>query len=202
MKNKFYHLAVVSLCSLMAACSGFSSGSGDRAGEKAAVTSEWMSSQEILLRDSIKGSPFTLRKQDNAWIVTAPAQQSFNPDRPSLLLPSVLGPITRISKMLEANPDVAVLILGHTDALTNTSGNYTLSADRARSVASIFRLSGLKGGRMMHFGLGDSYALYNQKNAAQNHRVEIVITPNTHMQDVVAVYRPAHVRQLALTESR
>ncbi len=37
----------------------------------------WLSEKESLLRDSIKGSVFTLHKQDNAWVVTAPAQYAF-----------------------------------------------------------------------------------------------------------------------------
>lgn len=215
MKRKFYQLAAISMCSLLAACSSVSdswqsvrySSAADKDRSiaylrKQPVTSEWMNVKEAQLRESIKGTQFTLHQQDNTWIVTAPVQMSFNPDRPTLLLPSALRPITRISKMLEANPDTAVLILGHTDVVTNSKGSYTLSADRARAVASIFRLSGLTGRRMTHLGLGDSHTLSNTKYAAQNNRVEIIITPSTHMQDVAAVYRPAHARQLALAETR
>lgn len=201
MKRKFYQLAAISMCALLAACSSTKYQPVVYL-EKQPVTSEWMSVKEAQLRESIKGSQFTLHKQDNAWIVTAPAQNSFNPDRPNLLLPSALGPITRISKMLEANPDTAVLILGHSDLISSSKDGYTLSADRARAVASIFRLSGLTNRRLTHLGLGDSHALPNQRGAAQNHRVEMVITPRTHMQDVAAVYRPAHARQLALGETR
>lgn len=201
MKRKFYQLAAISMCALLAACTSTKYQPVVYL-EKQPVTSEWMSVKEAQLRESIKGSQFTLHKQDNAWIVTAPAQNSFNPDRPNLLLPSALGPITRISKMLEANPDTAVLILGHSDLISSSKDGYTLSADRARAVASIFRLSGLTNRRLTHLGLGDSHALPNQRSAAQNHRVEMVITPNTHMQDVAAVYRPAHARQLALGETR
>lgn len=201
MKRKIYQLAAISMCALLAACSSTKYQPVVYL-EKQPVTSEWMSAKEAQLRESIQGTQFTLHQQDNAWIVTAPVQISFNPDRPTLLLPSALRPITRISKMLEANPDTAVLVLGHTDVVTNNKGSYTLSADRARAVASIFSLSGLTNRRMTHLGLGDSHALSNQKHAAQNNRVEIIIIPSTHMQDVAAMYRPAHARQLALAEAR
>lgn len=165
------------------------------------VSADWLAEKEGLLRESIKGSPFTLHQQGNAWVVTAPAQQAFNADRPSLLLPVVLRPITRVAKMLEANPDSAVLILGYTDIASDAKANHKLSADRARAVASIFRLSGLTSGRMTYLGLGDSEPL-EKDNSRKNHRVEIIITPQAQIQDVLAMYHPAYVRQLALSQAR
>lgn len=170
--------------------------------EKKAVTSEWMSTKEIQLRETIKGSSFTLQRFENGWVVTAPAQQSFNADRPSLLLPVVLGPITRLAKLLESSPDSSVLILGHTNQLHDDKANYQLSTDRAKAVASIFRLSGLSNRRMQHLGMGSSFALSALKNSAQNHRVEIFIMPGSHLGDVVAEYQPAYNRQLALTQAQ
>lgn len=170
--------------------------------EGATASASWLADKEVLLRESIKGSPFTLHQQGNAWVVTAPAQQAFNVDRPSLLLPAVLRPITRIAKILEASSDSAVLILGHTDIANDAKANHKLSTDRARAVASIFSLSGLTGGRMTHLGLGSSHLLDKQTNIQKNHRVEIIITPRTQIQDVLAVYHPAYVRQLALSQAR
>ncbi len=170
--------------------------------EKNTTPADWLADKEGVLRESIKNSPFTLHQQGNAWVVTAPAQQAFNADRPGLLLPAVLGPITRVAKMLEANPDSAVLILGHTDIASDAKANHKLSTDRARAVASIFRLSGLTSGRMTHLGLGGSHLLDKQTNTRKNHRVEIIITPHAQIQDVLAVYHPAYVRQLALSQAR
>jgi outer membrane protein OmpA-like peptidoglycan-associated protein len=103
--------------------------------------------------------------------------------------------------MLEANPDSAVLILGYTDIASDAKANHKLSADRARAVASIFRLSGLTSGRMTYLGLGDSEPLEKDNNR-KNHRVEIIITPQAQIQDVLAMYHPAYVRQLALSQAR
>lgn len=202
MNRKFYQWAVLLTCSALAACSSGKKPQPVVYLEKPAVTAQWMSAKEMQLRESIKGSPFTLHQHGSAWVVTAPAQLSFNPDRPALLLPAVLRPLTKIAKLMEASPESAVLILGHTDASNNDKANHTLSTDRARSVASIFSLSGLNGGRMTRLGMGSLYTLPTAKNVAQNHRVEIIITPRTHIQDVIAEYRPAHVRLLALSVTR
>lgn len=215
MNHKMYQWAMIVSCLAVTACSS----SKDTAqsvvylsdAEKTqsivylkqnSASASWLADKEGLLRESIKGSPFTLHQQGNAWVVTAPAQQAFNADRPSLLLPAVLRPITRVAKILEANSDSAVLILGHTDLANDAKANHKLSSDRARAVASIFRLSGLTSGRMTHLGLGGSHLLDNQKNAGRNHRVEIIITPQAQIQDVLAVYHPAYVRQLALSQAR
>lgn len=202
MNRTFCQWALVSICSVLAACSSNKVAEPFVYLEKEPVSAQWMSQKEALLKESIKGSTFTLHQQEGAWVITAPAQTSFNPDRPALLLPAMLRPITRIAKVLEANPDAAVLVLGHTDHTSDNKANQQLSADRARSVASIFRLSGLKGGRMMHLGMGSSYLLEQPKSTAQNHRVEIIITPHVQMQDMMAIYHPAYVRQLALSQSK
>lgn len=202
MKRKIYQWALVSLCSVLAACSSNKKPEPVIYLQKPTVSAQWMSEKEMLLRESIKGSPFTLHKQDNAWVVTAPAQVSFNADRPALLLPAMLRPITRIAKILEANPDASVLILGHTDLIRDDSASHKLSANRAGAVASIFRLSGLTRDRMMHLGMGSSFMLDQNKNAMKNHRVEIIITRHAQMQDVMAMYHPVYVRQLASSQAR
>jgi outer membrane protein OmpA-like peptidoglycan-associated protein len=158
--------------------------------------------KEPLLRESIKGSPFTLHQQGATWVVTAPAQKTFNPDRPDLLLPAALGPIARIAKLMEADKDAAVLILGHTAESKDHRGNQQLSTARARSVASIFRLSGLTAGRMTHLGMGSSHLLAQAKYLEHNHRVEIIVMPSVDVQGVMAVYRPAYMRQLALSQAK
>jgi len=201
MNRKFYQWAVVSVCTLMSACSWNKEAAQPVVyiEAKPAITA-WVADTEALLRESIKDSPFTLHQQDNTWVVSAPAQQLFNPDRPDLLLPVVLRPITRLAKVLEGRPDSAVLILGHTDVNKDDKINYKLSTGRARAVASIFRLSGLKGTRLTHLGMGSSFTLSTTTNSSTNHRVEIIITPDTHMQDVMALYGPTYNRQLALSQ--
>ncbi|QEY58870.1 OmpA family protein [Pseudomonas sp. C27(2019)] len=215
MNHKMYRWAIIATCLAVTACSSNKDASQPVEYlsnaenvqpvaylEQNTVPADWLTDKEALLRESIKDSPFTLHQQGNAWVVTASAQQAFNADRPNLLLPAVLRPITRVAKMLEANPDSAVLILGHTDIANDAQANHKLSTDRARAVASIFSLTGLTSGRMTHLGLGGSHLLDKQKSTNKNHRVEIIITPQAQIQDVLAVYHPAYVRQLALSQAR
>ncbi len=206
MNRFFIGGALLLTCSFMAACSS----TPEKEPQALAVEKEiirqdihvWLSEKEPLLRESIKNSPFTLHKEGLTWVVTAPAQLSFNADRPDLLLPGVLGPIARVAKLLEADANASVLILGHTADTKDDIGNQKLSTDRARSVASIFRLSGLKGGRMIPLGMGSSHTLLQTGNTAQNHRVEIIVMPSVDVQDVMAMYRPAYMRQLALSQTK
>lgn len=208
MNHLFKRWTLVLACSVVAACS--STPEPKQQQDAAPIVNDaaredigiWLLEKEALLRESIAGSPFTLRQQGATWVVTAPAQTTFNPDRPDLLLPAVLGPIARIAKLLEADKDAAVLILGHTAQSKDSRGNQKLSTDRARSVASIFRLSGLTSGRMTNLGMGSSHLLADAKYTEHNHRVEIIVMPSVDVQGVMAVYRPAYVRQLALSQAK
>lgn len=202
MNPKLYQWALVLACAVVAGCSSSGETVQPVTYEKKAVTNEWVMAKEIQLKESIKNTDFTLQRFENGWLVTAPAQQSFNADRPSLLLPVVLRPITQIAKLLESSPDSAVLILSHTNQLSDDKANYQLSTDRAKAVASIFRLSGLGNRRMKHLGMGSSYALNTLRHSAQNQRVEMFIMPDTHMHDVLAEYQPAYNRQLALSQAQ
>lgn len=202
MNRAFYKWALVSVCLVLSACSSSKKAVESPLVDVAALSAQWMADNEAVLRDSIKGSPFTLHQQDNAWVVTAPAQVAFNPDRPALLMPAMLRPITRLAKMLEAQPESAVLILGHADLDRDARISHKLSADRARSVASIFRLSGLTSSRMTQLGLGSSHMLEMQKNNDKNHRVEIIISQRLQMKYITAMYHPAYMRQLALSQAQ
>jgi len=85
MNRKIYQWAMVLTCSTLAACSANSKKNdsvtylSDAEKVQAVVyvnkqtdKNQWMADTETLLRESIKGSPFTLQRQDNGWLVTAP----------------------------------------------------------------------------------------------------------------------------------
>ena len=55
----------------------------------------WLDEYEPKLRDALVDSRFEVERRDNVLVVTAPVDSSFNPDRPGMLLPVTLGPITR-----------------------------------------------------------------------------------------------------------
>ena len=160
-----------------------------------AVTQDWLNDFEPRLVEALKGSHFELERRENLLVVTAPVHSSFNADRPHMLLPVSLGPITRIAKLLEADPSVAAVVLGHADSSGAAESNRVLSYQRAKAFTSIFRLSGLKQNRLMVKGLGSDMpraANDSAEGRALNRRVEILLTSQATMKALIAKYeRPA-----------
>ncbi|MBM0208041.1 OmpA protein [Pseudomonas syringae pv. maculicola] len=155
------------------------------------VTQAWLDEYEPRLRAAIKDSPFQLERREDLLAITAPVDSSFNPDRPAMLLPNTLGPITRLAKVVEGDQKTAVLILGHADTSGPTEGNQKISQERAQSVAAIFRLSGLERNRLSQRGMGavmPRAANDSLEGRALNRRVEILMTPQDTMRALMARY--------------
>jgi outer membrane protein OmpA-like peptidoglycan-associated protein len=198
--NKTLALA---LCVLISGCSAFDkTDKADKPAAKVAavmpapaVTQAWLDSYEPRVREAIKGSPFELERRENLLVVTAPVQSSFNPDRPHMMLPATLGPLSRMAKLLEKDEKIGVLILGHADSSGEDALNRDLSHKRARAFTSIFRLSGLKQSRLMVKGLGSDMPRAANDSAAGralNRRVEILLTSQDTLNALIAKYsKPA-----------
>ena len=196
MNIKMIQSATLMLCMAVAGCS--STGNGGKAG--ADVSQSWLDSQESALRSAMAGSSFTLSRIDNALVVTAPADATFNADRPDMLLPASLKPITTVAKQVGGNQEAGVLILGHLDNTLNNEASAKLSQSRARAVASIFRLRGLKHDRLQALGLGGAQPVASNDNAdgrAKNRRVEILVTQQKALTAVAADYRAAATKLAA-----
>ncbi|WP_339476066.1 OmpA family protein [Pseudomonas sp. RL_5y_Pfl2_73] len=170
------------------------------------VTQAWLDDYEPKLRKAVQDSKLELSRRDNVLVVTAPVDGSFNPDRPAMLLPVILGPFTRVAKILEADPKAAVLILGHADTSGAAPANLKLSQERAQSVAAIFRLSGLQRDRLMLRGMGavaPRAANDSVQGRALNRRVELLVTPANTMVALLSKYNmpaPAPVRLVAVQD--
>lgn len=171
------------------------------------ITQAWLDQYEPRLREALKGSKFELERRENLLVVTAPVDSTFNPDRPSMLMPVTLGPFSRVAKIVEGDKEVAVLILGHADSTGNELRNREISLERARSVTAIFRLSGLKNNRLMVRGFGSDLpraANDSPQGRALNRRVEIMLTPQATMSALLAKYnQPAKAQPVteALVQS-
>ena len=113
----------------------------------------WLDEYEPKLRDALVDSRFEVERRDNVLVVTAPVDSSFNPDRPGMLLPVTLGPITRVAKLVEKDEDGG-RHPRHADSTGADDVNRTISRERASAVAAIFRLSGFKHDRLRIRGLG------------------------------------------------
>ncbi|KMM86623.1 Outer membrane protein OmpA [Pseudomonas taetrolens] len=155
------------------------------------ITQAWLDEYEPRLRAAIKGTNLQLERRESLLVIVAAADSSFKATRPDLLMPSMLGPFTRVAKVVEGDPKTAVLVLGHADASGAMAGNTKLSLDRARSVAAIFRMSGLQSNRLTLRGMGSVMpraANDSNEGRALNRRVEILMTPQATMLALVSRY--------------
>ncbi|MFI8560205.1 OmpA family protein [Pseudomonas putida] len=156
------------------------------------ATQAWLDEYEPKLREAIKDSKLELERRDNVLAVTLPVDGSYNPDRPNMLLPMSLGPITRVAKTVEGDSKTAVLILGHADSSGVNAANQKLSLERAASVSAIFRLSGLQRDRLMLKGMGSEMpraANDSPEGRALNRRVEMLLTPQNTMVALLSKYQ-------------
>lgn len=185
----------IALCVLISGCSLFEK--SEKPAPKVvampppAVTQAWLDVYEPKVREAIKGTHFEFERRENLLVVTAPVQGSFNPDRPHMMLPTTLGPLSRMAKLLESDETIGVLILGHADSSGDVNANRELSQQRARAFTSIFRLSGLKQNRLMVKGLGSDMpraANDSQEGRALNRRVEILLTSKDTLNALIAKY--------------
>ncbi|MDH0747504.1 OmpA family protein [Pseudomonas sp. GD03842] len=153
------------------------------------VTQAWLDQYEPKVREAIKDSKFQFERREDVLVVTAPVDSTFNPDRPEMLLPINLGPITRMAKVVEGDQKTAILVLGHSDVASDA--NTKISQQRAQSVAAIFRLSGLERNRLNLRGMGAVMPRAADDSAAGralNRRVEIIMTPQDTMVALMAKY--------------
>lgn len=170
-----------------------------------AVTQAWLDDYQPRLDEALKGSDFKLERLDNVLMITAPVDSSFNADRPNMLMPSTLGPLSRVAKMVEHDDKVAVLILGHADSSGALELNRKISVERAAAVTAIFRLSGLKNDRLMRKGVGPDMpraANDSAEGRALNRRVEVLLTRTDVMAAMLAQYsQPAPAGKTAVAST-
>ena len=158
------------------------------------ATQAWLDQYEPKLREATQGTKFEVERRENVLVVTIPVDSSYNPDRPNMLLPVTLGPITRVAKLVETDPKTAVLVLGHADSSGAAALNQKLSMERAASVTAIFRLSGLQRDRLSLKGMGAEMpraANDSVEGRALNRRVEMLLTPQDTMLALMARYQRA-----------
>lgn len=157
------------------------------------VDAAWLDAAEKRLKAAVAGSRFRVERRGDALVVIAPVDGSFNPDRPAMLLPATLRPLSQVARLAARDPESAVLILGHADASGDAASNRKLSLERAQSMGAIFRLSGLQGDRLVLRGIGADAPLASNAHAAgraQNRRVEMLLTLRSGLPALVAQNAP------------
>lgn len=94
------------------------------------------------------------------------------------ILPESLPILEKAYTALAANPEVKVLITGHTDNVGNDASNMTLSLNRANSVRSWLIEKGIDATRIRAEGRGETMPRATndtEEGRAQNRRIEFVV---------------------------
>ena len=93
------------------------------------------------------------------------------------LKPESMGPINRIYKLMQKQPDLKFSIEGHTDSDGNNALNLKLSKARAKTVMNKLISMGIDKSRLKYTGYGESKPIDNNstpEGKANNRRVEFV----------------------------
>lgn len=88
--------------------------------------------------------------------------------------------IRKLGTVLSSNPDIAIMVEGHTDTDGDAKSNWELSTGRANSVVQILVDSGIQPQRVTAAGRGEHFPIATNDTSegkAQNRRTEIILTP-------------------------
>jgi outer membrane protein OmpA-like peptidoglycan-associated protein len=94
------------------------------------------------------------------------------------LLPTSQYELSKLSQLLQENPNLRIQIVGHTDDVGEESDNLLLSRNRAKSVMDALLLLGIDGSRISHTGKGEREPIADNtipEGRKQNRRTEFVI---------------------------
>ncbi len=89
--------------------------------------------------------------------------------------------LANLAKALNDNPDIEVIVEGHTDNAGGVDYNWNLSVNRATSVVKILAINGVAPHRMVASGRGMHHPVVpndSAANKAKNRRTEIILSPN------------------------
>lgn len=87
----------------------------------------------------------------------------------------------KLAKALNDNPNIEIIVEGHTDNTGGVDYNWNLSVDRATSVVKILAINGVLPNRMIASGRGMHHPVVpnnSEANKAKNRRTEIILSPN------------------------
>lgn len=140
--------------------------------QAAAAQSELASAQQELA---------DLAKQTDRGMVVTLSDVLFDTGR-ATLKPGADRDLDRLATSLKHNPNMRVMIEGHTDSVGGDDYNQALSERRAEAVADALRMRGVPENRYEVRGLGKAYPVASNDTQAgrqQNRRVEIVFSDDS-----------------------
>jgi len=139
----------------------------------------YMDTQEALMRNQLRGTGVSVSRVGNDLVLNMPSDVTFNSGR-SAIQPQFTDTLGSVAAVLKKYARTRISITGHTDSVGSASYNQGLSISRARSVASFLNSRGIKSGRILSYGQGESSPIASNNTSAgkaKNRRVEIRIVP-------------------------
>ena len=94
------------------------------------------------------------------------------------LKPESHSSLRRLHNFLKENPQLSIIITGHTDNVGQAAYNQNLSLRRAESVRDFLVAGGIEATRLEVKGMGDQQPIRpndNEENMAFNRRIEIIL---------------------------
>lgn len=133
------------------------------------------------LRESMANDQVDIVNTGSSLIVTLPQDILFATDS-TAIRPDLRRDLMALAQNLQAYPNSAVQIIGHTDNTGSAAYNQDLSLRRAQSVANVLFSAGISTSRLVVTGRGEDQPVATNltpEGRAQNRRVEVVIVPTT-----------------------
>ncbi len=141
----------------------------------------YMDRQEREMRERLRGSGVTVRRQGEDLYLVMPGNVTFATGQ-SRIEPNFFPILNDVADVLGTYPATYVDVIGHTDSTGPRELNMRLSAERATAVAQYLQQQGVDGRRFFITGMGpDAPVASNDTDGgrAQNRRVEVRIAPHT-----------------------
>lgn len=135
--------------------------------------------QAAELRRDLGDGRITVANTGSELVVTLPQDIVFATDS-AAIRPDLQRDLQVLARSLNAYPDTAVGVIGHTDNTGDAAYNQALSARRAAAVAAVLTGAGVAPARIDARGRGEDQPVASNLTAegrAKNRRVEIVIRP-------------------------
>ncbi|WP_029009450.1 OmpA family protein [Azospirillum halopraeferens] len=139
----------------------------------------YMDNQEQQLRRELAGTPVAVERQQETIVLTVPSGVTFAHDS-AALMPQAQQSLDEVARVLTANPQTTIDIIGYTDSTGNAAYNQRLSEQRATAVANHLISRGVQPARILAVGQGINNPVASNATAegrAMNRRVEIRVNP-------------------------
>jgi outer membrane protein OmpA-like peptidoglycan-associated protein len=141
----------------------------------------YMDVQEAKLRQRLDGTGVSVTRMGDNITLNMPSNITFalnSADLNSQFFSALEG----VGVVLQEYNKTVIEVAGHTDSSGSDDYNRTLSQRRAQAVASYLASQGVKSGRLITVGAGESHPVASndtEQGRATNRRVELTIVPVT-----------------------